>query len=242
MHQRISRAAAVKGFRGERFGAVGDDDLWIWSRLGSKPDAPVVFLSSGIHGDERSGPEAVVGLMEEGSWDERFNWVVLPILNPSGLRRESRENAAGIDLNRDFLRRMAGETIALIDWWRGRPKPCSLHFSFHEDWEAEGFYLYEISTGAGPSLAPSILNAVGGEFPLQSDGPVDDHALAAPGWIIHAPEPDEPEGWPEAIWLSRTWPMRSYTFEAPGRQCLDRRIACLKAAGKAALGLIPSAF
>ena len=30
--------------------------------------------------------------------------------------------------------------------------------------------------------------------------------------------------------------MRSYTFEAPGRQCLDRRIACLKAAGKAALG------
>lgn len=241
VHQRVNRAATAAGFRGETFGRVAGEDLWIWVRRAGDPDAPAVFLSSGVHGDEKSGPEAVVRLLEEAAWGDALDWIVLPLLNPSGLRRDCRENAAGVDLNRDFLRRAAGETNALIAWWQSQVKPCAFHLSFHEDWEADGFYLYEIATRAGPSLAPSILESVAGGFPLQSVGPVDDHALSAPGWICHAPDPDEPEGWPEAIWLARTWPLRSYTFEAPGRLPLEHRIACLTAAGEAALKLIPDA-
>lgn len=238
MYQQVSEAATEAGFQSDRVGRVAGDDLWIWTRRASTPDATVVFLSSGIHGDERSGPEALIRLLEMANWDDAYDWVVMPLLNPSGWRLNRRENADGVDLNRDFLRRSAAETNALIDWWRHQSKPCSIHLSFHEDWEADGFYLYEIATGPGPSLAPSILMSVAGDFPLQSEGPVDDHALCAPGWITHAPDPDEPEGWPEAIWLTRTWPVRSYTFEAPGRLPLAQRIDSLISAGSAALNFL----
>ena len=33
------------------------------------PDLPSIYLSSGIHGDEPSGPQALLGLLKEGFFD-----------------------------------------------------------------------------------------------------------------------------------------------------------------------------
>jgi len=146
------------------------------------------------------------------------------------MARNTRENSDGIDLNRDFLRRQSREIQALTQWWEQQKQFCELHLSLHEDWEANGFYFYTIDTGNEPCLAECIRRSLPASITLQEQGPVDAHLLDAPGLIIHAPIPDEPEGWPEAIWLARRWPVKSYTFEAPGAFTPDQRTKALHTA------------
>jgi len=235
---RFAGLMARQEFVRETLGSVCGDPLWIWTRHSRDPNAPVIFLSAGIHGDERCGPEALLRLVENWTFSNRFDWVIAPLLNPSGFRQGTRCNEDGTDLNRDFLRCQCLETRALMDWWRRQPKSCDLHLSLHEDWEAEGFYLYEIDTSSRESLAARILAQVAETTVLQETGPVDGHQLTAPGLIVHAPEPDEADGWPEAIWLARTWPLQSYTFEAPGQQSCEVRVEGLLAACRGALELV----
>lgn len=235
IHARFAAAAEAKGFCPEIIGRIASDPLLIWTRPSKTAEAPVVLLSAGIHGDERCGPEALLNLFEEQTFCREIRWVAAPLLNPAGYRLGSRENGEGIDLNRDFLRRRALETRCFMDWWLGQPTPCDLHLSLHEDWEAEGFYLYEINTSLRVSIAAEILAQLAGKVELQQSGPVDGHELAAPGLILHEPVPDEPEGWPEAIWITRTWPVQSYTFEAPGRFSPRERGRALRLAAAAAM-------
>src|ERR1700722_19653910 len=70
------------------------------ARAGDK--APSFYLSTGIHGDEISGPLALIEMLRLPDFFRDFNTVIFPILNPDGLARGIRENAAGIDLNRDY--------------------------------------------------------------------------------------------------------------------------------------------
>ncbi|MBU6302981.1 MAG: M14 family metallocarboxypeptidase [Verrucomicrobia bacterium] len=234
--QRFARFADLQGFTRET-ALPAEAGIELWTRPPAEEDAPVIFLSGGIHGDEPCGPEALLRFVAEWKFSGAAEWILAPLLNPTGFEPGTRGNDAGIDLNRDFLRRACGETKALVDWWQRRPRPCHLHFSLHEDWEADGFYLYEIDTsGRGETLSPLILDSVSAVAPLQRNGPVDGHALAAPGMIVHDAVADEPEGWPEAIWLARTWPLQSYTFEAPGQLPEETRVESLLAALRGALG------
>src|SRR6185295_17563333 len=61
-----------------------------------------IYISSGIHGDEPAGPLAIQRLLREGRLPSRFNYSIVPCLNPGGFERGTRENEAGIDLNRDY--------------------------------------------------------------------------------------------------------------------------------------------
>ncbi|NNF67799.1 MAG: murein peptide amidase A [Gammaproteobacteria bacterium] len=67
-----------------------------------------VLLIGGIHGDEYSSVSIVfkwLAMLEEDLGD-RFQWRVIPVLNPDGLlrppRMSQRMNANGVDLNRNF--------------------------------------------------------------------------------------------------------------------------------------------
>lgn len=212
----FAKVAANHGLTREVIGRVNGDDLVFWKRAARRGPGTSVFLSSGIHGDEPCGPLAMLEFLKSEPLPDDCEWVIAPLLNPSGLRAGTRENADGIDLNRDFFRLRSEEVTAVTAWW-SRQHPRSLvHLSLHEDWEAEGFYLYEINSGERESLAPRIVERISGQFPIQSQGPVDDHELSGPGLILHAPEPDDREGWPEAIWLAKHHPVLSLTFEAPG--------------------------
>jgi len=226
----FSKVAASHGLEREVIGRVGDDDLVFWTRAAKHGPGTTVFLSAGIHGDEPCGPLAILEYLKSASLPDHCEWVIAPLLNPSGLRAGTRENADGIDLNRDFQRRETEEVNAVIDWW-SRRRPLSLvHLSLHEDWEAEGFYLYEINTGGHPAMGARIVDRLSPLFPVQEQGPVDDHELSGPGLILHEAEPHDGEGWPEAIWVTKNYPALSLTFEAPSSYGMSLRQDGLMAA------------
>ncbi len=226
----FARAAASQGLERRVIGRAGSDEITFWTRPARRGPGTTMFLSSGIHGDEPCGPGAVLEFLKGSPLPDDCEWVIAPLLNPSGLRAGTRENADGIDLNRDFFRQLSEEVNAVTAWW-SRQRPRSLvHLSLHEDWEAEGFYLYEINSGERESLAPRIVERISSQFPIQSYGPVDNHELSGPGLIIHAPEPHDHEGWPEAIWLAKHHPVLSLTFEAPGSYGIRLRRTGLMAA------------
>lgn len=185
---------------------------------------PMIYISAGMHGDEPAGPLALLEMVRSGFFDERANWLVCPILNPTGLVAETRENANGIDLNRDYLNPASVETKNHIAWLEQQGS-VDLSISLHEDYESTGFYLYEINCISCPSFAQNVLEAVSPILPPEPEPLIDDHEVREPGWIFHEPEADLPDQWPEAIWLAKHGTAVSYTFETPSSEALEQRIA-----------------
>ena len=196
---------------------------------------PGIYLSSGIHGDEPAGPLALLGLMQEGFFsDTTFHWAVCPALNPDGLALGTRGNADGVDLNRDYWRRETPEVNAHAAWLAALGR-LDLFLSLHEDFETSGFYFYEINLGEDqPGRAAAILDAVTPWFAPEPGPEIDGHLARRPGWIYHEAEADVPQGWPEAIYLSKSGCPLSFTFETPSSAPLGKRVAAHRAAIHAA--------
>lgn len=230
-------AAQNRGLIGETVVETAGGPVRIWRDPQALEGRSVGFLSAGIHGDEPSGSRALLEFMRHHELPDHRSWVIAPALNPTGLVAGTRESAEGIDLNRDFLQQRSGEARALVRWWQRQPVPCAFHLSLHEDWEAEGLYLYVLNSTSGPCFSETLVERLRGKVRLQERGPVDGHPLSRPGLILHDPEPDEPQGWPEAIWIVKRAPTASYTLEAPGGFSPAERVEALVVALKIALEL-----
>ncbi len=227
--------AAQRGFHNESFAEVSG--LPILSSSKGDPAKPTVYLSAGIHGDEPAGPLALLALLKEGFFDDRFHWLICPLLNPTGMIAGTRENEQGIDLNRDYCLRQTAEICAHIQWL-GRQEIPQFFLSLHEDWESTGFYFYEINLGSEAADAASphhILEAVAPFFDPEPEGVIDGHEVTTPGWIYHSENPDFPEAWPEAIFLAKLGCPLSHTFETPSSATLAMRVSCHQAAVKEAV-------
>jgi hypothetical protein len=195
---------------------------------------PRVYLSSGMHGDEPAGVMAMLGLLEDGCFDDRIEWRISPVINPTGLAVGTRENHQGVDLNRDYLQQSTDEVSAHVGWLESQPVP-EMFISLHEDWESTGFYLYEIQKQGCPSTARAILNAAAEEIAVEPNPVIDDHDVREPGWIFHEPSADFPGQWPEAIFMAEIGTRVSYTLETPSSLPLEKRVACHKLAVKTAV-------
>jgi len=192
-----------------------------------------VYLSTGIHGDEPAGPLAISRLLEENLWPAEANLFVCPCLNPTGFTHNRRENQHGKDLNRDYKHFETAETRAHVAWLAQQP-PFDLVFCLHEDWEANGFYVYELNPDGRPSLAPCMIKAVAQRCPIDLAEVIE--GRPALGGIIHpSHDPDSRPQWPEAFWLLQHKTRLSYTLEAPSDFPLATRVNALMAAVNAAL-------
>lgn len=81
-----------------------------------------VLIISGQHGDEPLAMDAVERLAANGGWGRRMPGLeiaMVPCLNPDGRIRGTRENAQGIDLNRDHQLLKSPEVRALHELCRG---------------------------------------------------------------------------------------------------------------------------
>lgn len=226
-------SARAAGFRIEHYHEIeGYPQLALTKRTpGSRPR---IYLSSGMHGDEPAPPLTLLALLEAGFFDDRATWFLCPLLNPTGLVRGTRENAGGLDLNRDFLDLRAAETRAHIAWLQRQP-PFDLTLCIHEDWESTGYYLYELNPEQRPSLADAILAAVRAGCPIDEASIIDGRPTAATGIIRPIDDPLLRETWPEAIYLRAHHTTMSYTLESPSAFPLAQRIAAHRAAIETAI-------
>src|ERR1700722_20851335 len=80
-----------------------------------------IYISTGIHGDEPGGPLAVLQLLQENRWPADADIWLCPCLNPTGFPLNTRENAQGVDLNRDYLNTKTAEISAHIAWLEKQP-------------------------------------------------------------------------------------------------------------------------
>ena len=193
-----------------------------------------LYLSTGIHGDEPAGPLAARQLLRENLWPAHVEVVLLPCLNPTGFPLNRRETARGVDLNRQYLNPHAPETRAHIGWLE-RQSAYDLAICLHEDWEAHGFYLYELNPDALPSHAETLIESVAKVCPIDPS-PVIEGRDASGGIIRPSADPRSRPEWPEAFYLFTKLTRLSYTLEAPSDFPLPTRVAALVSAGRAALG------
>ncbi len=86
-------------------------------RLGDAGDGPSVLVVGVIHGNERAGLAIVRDLVHDRESHSVRLWV-LPDLNPDGAHANTRGNAHGVDLNRNFPWR-----------WRRRTAPGTTYYA-----------------------------------------------------------------------------------------------------------------
>lgn len=194
-------------------------------RRSGRSSAPRLYLSAGMHGDEPAGPLALRRLLEENDWPAADLWL-LPCLNPAGFRANTRTNAAGVDVNRDYRNPQSDEARGHIAWLERQPG-FDLTLLLHEDWEANGFYCYELNSAGRTSLAPAMIEAVRPVCPIDDSPEIDGRPLTAPGIIRPEVPPESRPDWPEALWLRVHKAPLSYTLEAPSDWPLPVRVEAL---------------
>ena len=229
----IRSAARAHGWLEEVFHAQPD---WEWVALrraarGTQPGKRI-HISAGIHGDEPAGPLAVYQLIQADRWPADYEIMLLPCLNPLGFTRNERTNAEGIDLNRDYRHPQSAETRAHIAWLERQPR-FDRYLCLHEDWEANGFYLYEQNPDQLPSLAEKMIAAVAPVCPVDLAEIIE--GRPAQGGIIRPVIAQTRPDWPEALYHITHKSRQGYTLEAPSDFPLPVRVAALVAAVRAGL-------
>lgn len=233
---RIQAAAQAAGFRIEPFGEIAGAPLFALTKRTAEP-RPRIYLSAGIHGDEPAPPLALLELIERGVLDERAVWFVCPLLNPAGFLRRTRENAEGIDLNRDY-KALRSLEIQAHARWLGRQPNFDLALCVHEDWESKGYYLYELNPTQRRGLAQPMIDAVAQVCPIETATVIDGREVSERGIIRPPPDPLLRELWPESIYLRAHHTTLSYTLETPSSFPLAQRIAAHCAAVETALSTL----
>jgi murein peptide amidase A len=229
-------AAQALGWASEIF---HERDGFQWHALLRKPGVRGqksevrIYISAGIHGDEPAAPLAALKLLQANCWPANAEIFLLPCLNPIGFTLNRRENAEGIDLNRDYRNPKSAEARAHIAWLERQPK-FDFYFCLHEDWESHGFYLYEQNPDDRPSLAGKIISTVQKVCPIDLSETIEGRA-ASGGVIRPKINPQERPDWPEAFYLISHKSRQGYTLEAPSDFPLATRVNALVAAVRAAL-------
>ncbi|MED5381712.1 MAG: M14 family metallocarboxypeptidase [Verrucomicrobiota bacterium] len=222
--QRALAAAEAHGWLIERFPSAGDQPLYGFQRL-AKRERLSVYISTGIHGDEPGGPLAMLELLEANAWPSGVSLFACPCLNPTGFPGNTRENKTGTDLNRDYRDIKSREVQAHTEWIDSLPK-FDFGICLHEDWEAKGFYVYELNPDNLPAVSEDVIDAVGQACPIDRSERIDDRP-AKGGILKPIVSPDARPLWPEAFYIVLKKTGLSYTVEAPSDFPMPTRVNAL---------------
>lgn len=220
--QRWRVVARTAGVRLQRF-AQADTDPLFFLRTPALGETGGIYVSAAIHGDEPAASEALITWAEKHAHRlARWPLLLFPCLNPWGLRNNVRLDAAGVDLNRVFhlddhpvisaLKRVAGG------------HQFDLGLMLHEDYDGQGFYLYEIKREF-PFWGEDLLAVAGRHIAIDLRKTIDGRA-AHSGLIRRRFKRElfERIGFPEAIWLHNEHARRAITVETPSEFALTQRV------------------
>ena len=225
--QRTLAAAQAHGWSIENFPNTGELKLYGLRRLTSDPRL-AIYISTGIHGDEPAGPLTMLELIQANAWPSGVNLFVCPCLNPTGFQKNTRENQDGIDLNRDYRYIKTCEVQAHTRWSDSLPA-FDFGICLHEDWEARGFYLYELNPDNLPAVSKDVIDAIDQTCPIDHSERIDDRP-ASGGILKPVVSPEARSLWPEAFYIVLKKTRLSYTLEAPSDFQMVTRVNALSTA------------
>lgn len=201
------------------------DGYWLYyarTKRGGK--RPTVYLSAGIHGDEVGATEGLLHWAETSSHQlEQINVVIIPCLNPWGLAANSRVDKSGIDLNRNFHDDSHPLVAGMRELLRGRK--FDLGICLHEDYDAQGLYVYEVVRHGLESWAHELVKEGGIVIPPDPRASIDGRRTSK-GVIRRRALPRKIYAtMPESLYLySNNHTQRSYTVETPSEFALHDRL------------------
>lgn len=203
--------------------ATGDGYDLFWIETPRLTGTAGLYLSAGIHGDEPAAPEALLRWAEKNVRRlARWPLLIFPCLNPWGLRNNIRLDSQGRDLNRLFHL----DTHPVVAAVRKATKPhrFKIAIAMHEDYDAQGIYLYEVARGRRGSGDP-LLRAAEKFLPRDPRRKIDD-SIAKGGLIRRRISQAQflEIGHPEAIWLHLFHSENTFTFETPSEAALELRV------------------
>lgn len=234
--ERLMALQAVPGFSREVIGWQRGLPMLFFHRVPPCCGAKRICVSAGIHGDEAAGTCALARLLDEGFDFCGLDAAIFPALSPDALRAGSRTNSGGVDLNRDYLEPKTDEVRAHLRAL-SRLGQFDLAICLHEDWEAEGSYIYENVKGHGAGVAGQLLGAMAEH--IAPDGRVEIDGMRAEGGIIRPNlKAEDFMEWPEAIFLWENHCPAVYTLETPSGLPLQKRVEAHYAAVRLACRLL----
>lgn len=194
------------------------------SLAAKEKDEEVIYISTGVHGDEVAGPWGLLEWAKENvEWLREGRFLLFPALNPHGIVMNTRVDQQGRDINRLFHDQDDG----LMQAWRKivAEKRFSIGLCLHEDYDAQGCYLYELPNGH-KSVGRAILSDCAEVMRVDERRTVDGYR-ANVGLIMRRKIPVLP-GLPEAIVLYQLGAPLTFTFETPSEFSLFDRIVAQK--------------
>lgn len=221
--QRWRSVAQRCGTKLQRWGVAGELPLYCF-RTRALPREGGLYISAGIHGDEPGATEGLIAWAErEGERLQELPLLIFPCLNPWGLVTNSRFDQSGTDLNRSFHL----DDLPFVAGWKKvlEPYKFSVALNLHEDYDAQGLYLYEVQRER-PYWGEELLEAARPVIPIEQRVKVDGRRAKAglirrrlnQRWL-------EEMGYPEAIWLHLHHAARTFTIETPSEFALPHRMA-----------------
>jgi predicted deacylase len=221
----IRRWRAVAGtgaLRMEELARAGAARVFLLRSKALRPTGGI-YVSAGIHGDEPAGSEALISWAETNQ--ERLASLPLllfPCLNPWGLVNNCRFDEAGVDLNRVFHLETRPVIVALKRVLA--PYRFAVALTLHEDFDGQGFYLYEVQHEK-PFWGETLLAAARPFIPIEGRTRIDGRK-AADGLIRRRFEKKRFAriGYPEAVWLHLHHTQRALTLETPSEFAIDQRV------------------
>ncbi len=196
-------------------------------------DCNGLYATAGIHGDEAGTTEGLLLWAERylpaiskprGKAKKTLPFFLVPCLNPWGLVNNRREAADGTDLNRVFDRDSDPPVGALKKVLAGRRFDLAL--TLHEDYDANGLYLYETSERRRDDLGETLLAAARASgFPIDTRGTVETRRFTKPGLVRMRQRTAlaKIDIYPEAIWLYLNHTRQALTIETPSEFSLTAR-------------------
>lgn len=228
--QRWKRVATAAGLSLRRFAESGGHPIFYLSSPPTGHALPAVYLSAGIHGDEAAAPEALISWVEKDPQRLRkFQTLIFPCLNPWGLVNNCRTDICGRDLNRCFNNLRVPQIRAQLRVLENARFDLAL--TLHEDYDANGLYIYEIP-GKRPYWAEELLRKA--RIPPDTRRSIEGRKVRK-GVVRKKITPDLMPDWPEAFVLHFSHAARTFTVETPSEFAMDERVAAHEAILDAAL-------
>ncbi|MEM7673775.1 MAG: M14 family metallocarboxypeptidase [Verrucomicrobiota bacterium] len=241
-------------FQEQTLGHVGEHPILVYTRKAFDPDSKEtiepkarIFISAGVHGDEPAPPLAIIRMASENRFRADVEWTIFPALNPSGLEVGTRENAEGVDLNRDYKTRQTYEVRCQTRYIESLPvdQPnWDLAICLHEDYDTAGFYLYQVDdTEIASTICRHVIVRTSEFMEIEPGSEIDgmpaENGIINPLEVypdIHQSRPDLPE----AAYLFKNFATRTYTLETPSSAYIETRISTQVAAALGAIETVCS--